>query len=122
MFVAPLDIVLSEYNVVQPDVLLFRQQRRHLVRDWEVTRAAPDVAVEVLSERTEARDRGRTMELLAHFGVPEYWIVDPAAETIEIYAVRDGVLVLALAAGSSQHVESPTLEGLSFPASRLFTA
>jgi Uma2 family endonuclease len=58
-FHAPLDIVLSEHNVVQPDLLYFREERRGLVKDWEATRAAPDLAVEVLSRGTEARDRGR---------------------------------------------------------------
>src|SRR5712691_2045700 len=32
---APLDIVLSEHNVVQPDVVFFRKERRHLLHDWE---------------------------------------------------------------------------------------
>jgi Uma2 family endonuclease len=122
MYHAPLDIVLSGYDVVQPDVLFFRKERRHLVKDWQVTQAAPDLAVEVLSESTESRDRGRKMALLARFGLPEYWLVDPAKNTLEIYLLRDGVFALAVAAGVSQHVDSPTLGGLSFSASRLFAA
>jgi Uma2 family endonuclease len=47
---APLDLVFSEHNVVQPDVVFFSCERRHLVKDSEVTRAAPNLAVEVLSE------------------------------------------------------------------------
>ena len=45
---APFDIVFDEYDVVQPDVVFFRAERSHLVRLDEVTRAAPDIAVEVL--------------------------------------------------------------------------
>ena len=84
MIHAPLDIVLSEHNVVQPDVVYFRQERRHIIDMMAATRAAPDLAVEVLSRSTEARDRGRKMQLLARFGVPEYWIVDPVKNTFEI--------------------------------------
>lgn len=118
---APLDIVLSEYDVLQPDVLFFRRERRDLVKDWEVTRAAPDLAVEVLSPSTASRDRGRKMEILARFGLPEYWIIDPANNTLEIYVLRENTFVPA-ATGAASHVESPTLAGLSFPASRLFAA
>ena len=87
-FSVPIDIVFDEHNVVQPDVVYFREERREVVKDWEATRAAPDLAVEVLSRSTEARDRGRKMQLLATFGVPEYWIVDPAKNTLEIYVMR----------------------------------
>jgi len=121
-FHAPLDIVLSEHNVVQPDLLYFREERRGLVKDWEATRAAPDLAVEVLSRSTEARDRGRKMELLARFGVVEYWIVDPARNTLEIYVRRDAAYERAVAADDRAAVTSPTLRGLSFTTSRVFAA
>jgi len=120
VFHAPLDIVLSEYDVVQPDVVFFRDDRRHLVKDWEVTRAAPDLAVEVLSPGTESRDRGRKMALLARFGVPEYWIVDPAGETLEIYVLGGAGYELRIAARRGDEVASPTLAGLSFPTARVF--
>ena len=119
---APFDIVLSEHDVLQPDVVFFRSERRHLLHDWEPARVRPDLAVEVLSPSTQSRDRGRKMAVLARFGVPEYWLVDPAKNTIEIYALRDGVFVLALAVDALQNVVSPTLPGLSFAASRLFAA
>lgn len=117
---SPLDIVLSEHDVVQPDVVFFSRDRRHLVRDWEVTRSAPDLAVEVLSDSTEARDRGRKMELLARFGVPEYWIVDPAAKTIEIFVRTAADYDLRVAAGHGDIIASPTLDGLTFDTARLF--
>ena len=58
---APLDVVFDEYDVLQPDVLFFRAERRHLIRPDAVTRHAPDIAVEVLSPSTAAADRSRKM-------------------------------------------------------------
>ena len=52
---APLDVVFDEYDVLQPDVLFFRAERRHLIRPDAVTRHAPDVAVEVLSVHRRRR-------------------------------------------------------------------
>ena len=117
---APFDIVFSEHNVVQPDIVFFRAARRHLVDDWEVTRAAPDLAVEVLSRSTEARDRGRKMALFARFGVPEYWIVDPARNTFEIYRLSGGEYQLTGSYGEGDVVTCSTLPALTFDAARVF--
>ena len=51
-------------------------------------RHAPDLCVEILSPSTEATDRGRKMQMFARYGVPEYWIVDPVNETIEVHRLR----------------------------------
>ena len=120
VFHAPLDIVLTEHDVVQPDLVYFRRERRHLIKDWEATRAAPDLAVEVLSRSTEMRDRGRKMDLLARFGVPEYWIVDPAKNTLEIYLLRGAVYERFVATDEGAIVKSPTFTDLTFAASRVF--
>jgi Uma2 family endonuclease len=117
---SPLDIVFSEYDVLQPDLVFFRHERRHLVADWEVTRDAPDLAVEVLSRGTERRDRGRKMQTFARFGVPEYWIVDPSKNTLEIYVLQDGDYRLSSMHGDREHVTSPTLPSLSFDTDRIF--
>jgi Uma2 family endonuclease len=112
--------VFSEHNVVQPDVVFFSCERRHLVKDSEVTRAAPNLAVEVLSESTESRDRGRKMELLARFGVPEYWIVDPAMNTLEIHVLRGVAYELRVSARANHAAASPTIHGLEFTTARMF--
>ncbi len=120
VFDVPIDIVLSEHNALQPDVVFFRKERRHLIDMMKATPYPPDLAVEVLSRSTEVRDRGRKMQLLARFGVPEYWIVDPVQNTLEVYALRGVEYDLAGVYDHTQHVISPTLPGLSFAAGRIF--
>ena len=58
---APLDIVLTDYDVVQPDLLLFTRQRQDLINLRKVTRHSPDLAIEILSPSTASNDRGRKM-------------------------------------------------------------
>ena len=58
LFYAPLDIVLMDFDVVQPDLLLFTRDRQHLIDPRKVTRHAPDLAIEILSPSTAANDRG----------------------------------------------------------------
>ena len=116
----PIDIVFSERDVVQPDVVYFRQERRHLVKMTEATRVAPDLVVEVLSRSTEAVDRGRKMQLLARFGVPEYWIVDPVKNTLEMYLLCGPAYALVASHDEHQQVQSPTLPDLSFTSALAF--
>jgi len=117
---APFDIVFSELNVLQPDLVFFRRSRAHLLNLDEPTRQAPDLAIEVLSPSTESRDRGRKMKIFARYGVPEYWIVDPHTATIEVHSLSNGAYTLAQIARGRQRVRSVTLPGLSFVVSTVF--
>ena len=88
MYYAPTDVILSNTNVVQPDILFVSRERSHILAD-EGIRGAPDLVIEILSPSTAQLDRVRKRELYARFRVPEYWQVD-----IDEY----NVLVLTLAA------------------------
>ena len=117
---SPIDIVFSEFDVLQPDVVYFSPDRAHLVDLNRVIRDAPDVCVEVLSPSTAATDRGKKMKMFARYRVPEYWIVDPAAESVEIYALVADGYELRLVGSGNQEISSPLLPGFTFPAGSLF--
>jgi Uma2 family endonuclease len=119
-FTSPFDVVLSEFDVVQPDIVYFREERRHVIDMQAPTRAAPDLAVEVLSRSTAARDRGRKMALFARYGIGEYWIVDGDAQTIEIRVLVASGYELAVTAGAGERVASPTFADLVVDAARVF--
>jgi len=110
---APLDVVLTDFDVVQPDLLLFTQSRRHLVDPRSVIHYAPDLAIEILSPGTATNDRGRKMRLLEQHGVQEYWLVDPKLITVEIYRLADARLVPWSRAEGSQPIDSALLPALS---------
>ena len=117
---SPIDIVFSDYDVLQPDVVFFSAARAQLVDLDRVIRDPPDLCVEVISPSTQDRDRGRKMQMFARFGVPEYWIVDPRLRRIEVYRLeREAYALLADVSGDGV-IESPTLGGLAFSLSGLF--
>ena len=117
---APIDIVFSEYDVVQPDVLFFGPARAHLVDLDRAIRHAPDLCVEILSPSTEATDRGRKMQMFARYGVPEYWIVDPVKQTIEVHRLEAGSYLLVQRVGCDDKVESAVLPGAALRARSIF--
>ena len=93
IYYAPTDVILSEINVVQPDILFVSNARSHILVD-EGVRGAPDMVVEILSPSTAQLDKVRKRELYARFRVPEYWQVD-----------IDEFNVLVLALGSNDYDE-----------------
>lgn len=55
---------------------------------------APDFVAEILSPSTKKRDLTVKMRVYEKYGVREYWIVDPKAESIDVYLLKDGKLEL----------------------------
>ena len=117
---SPIDIVFSEFDVVQPDVVFFSRERARLVDPDRAIRDAPDLAVEVLSPSTAATDRGKKMQMLARYGVLEYWLVDPLARTLEIYTLSADAYALERIVSEGDLARSRILSALSFPAREIF--
>ncbi len=87
-FFAPIDVELASNVVFQPDVaVLFKESRKKLKKRHIV--GAPELVIEVVSPGSQTYDRHRKLEAYARAGVPEYWIVDPEASTVEVF-VREG--------------------------------
>jgi Uma2 family endonuclease len=84
VFVSPFDVLFDEGDYLEPDVLFVRKDRADVVTDRGID-GPPDLVVEVLSPSTESRDRGIKLERYRHYGVPEYWIVDPDEQTVEVW-------------------------------------
>ncbi len=87
VFVAPLDVVIAEDQVVQPDVFIVCDRQR--IERTHVS-GAPEVVFEIASPATSLKDRREKMELYERSGVAEYFIVDPDAEFIEKFISMDG--------------------------------
>ena len=122
VFFSPLDIVLTDFDVVQPDVLLFMPEREHLLHMRKVTRHAPDLAIEILSPGTEQNDRGRKLRLFEQHRLREYWLVDADRPSIEVYRLVGKRLSLAGTADGAQPIESGLLPELNLRPSDLLPA
>jgi Uma2 family endonuclease len=118
---APSDVVLSNYDVFQPDILFVSNERRNRITEANI-QGAPDLVVEILSPSTEQYDRGYKQTLYGRHGVREYWIVDPAAETVEVLTESDEGLKLTSTYGLADTLVSPLLPGLTLELGHIFAA
>jgi Uma2 family endonuclease len=122
VFVAPFDVFLSDFDVLEPD-LLFVGRARLAQLEERFVRGAPDLAVEVLSPSTRGRDLTIKRRVYRQFGVGEYWIVDPAQETIEIFRGGDTWFRAAESfsrAAGPQTFSSPLFPGLVLSLDQIF--
>jgi Uma2 family endonuclease len=85
---APVDVRLSPHDIVVPDLIFITRDRRGIYGD-QVVEGAPDLVVEILSPSTRTRDLGLKLALYARVGVREYWVADPDARTLVIYALTN---------------------------------
>ena len=121
VYVAPFDVVLSDTDVVQPDLLFISRAREHTLTDENV-RGAPDLVIEILSPSTAERDLGYKHEVYGRHGVLEYWIVDPMGETIAVHRQRDGRLELAETFERRDTLRTAVLDGLQLKLNDIFAS
>ncbi len=98
VFNAPIDVILSQHDIVQPDLVVVTRAAQVSKRGLE---GVPLLVVEILSPATREHDRGRKARRYAALGVPHYWIVDPDARRVECHrAAASGHELVVQAEGS----------------------
>jgi|SRR6478609_9676579 Uma2 family endonuclease len=111
VFTAPYDVVLSDTDIVEPDLLLVLNNSRAASTANNV-QGPPNMILEVLSASTAARDRELKRKRYERFGVQEYWMVDPDSNTLETLVLKGGPYVELCRATRSAQCSSPLLPGL----------
>lgn len=84
VYVAPFDVILSNYDVVEPDVLYVSRERAQEIEMSPWVKGAPNLVVEVGSPGTRKRDETTKRLLYERYGVDEYWLVDTEIDAIAV--------------------------------------
>jgi Uma2 family endonuclease len=107
---APTGVRLASDTLVIPDACFVSGTRLEILGDWLIE-GPPDLIVEILSRGTRQRDLETKREAYARFGVREYWIVDPVADSVTVLELRGEayVPVPLLASGVIQSRVLPEL-------------
>ena len=123
VFFAPFDVVFSDLDVAEPDLLYISRERAAVLTDKHV-RGAPDLVVEILSPGTRKTDEVTKRKLYERFEVVEYWVVDPELETVKIHRRVDGAFarVAELAAEAGDTLTTPLLPDFSVTLTDVFAS
>lgn len=121
VYFAPLDVIISDVDVVQPDILFVANDRVEIVR--HAVHGAPDLAAEMVSPSSRRTDEVTKLRLYDRAGVREYWVVDPEIEVVKVYRRTDGGgFPLVAELGREEHgvLVTPILPGFSLDIADLF--
>ena len=114
---SPLDVRLSEYDVVQPDLVVICDKAQITKGHIE---GPPTLAVEILSPSSIRHDKIRKARLYAAAGIKEYWVLQPSPAMVEVFYL-DGIGYRLHGAYSDKDtLVSPTFPDLSIDLSELF--
>ena len=116
---APFDVILSDEDVVQPDLLFISRVRQGIISD-RGSEGPPDLVVEVLSPSTQQQDRALKRKLYAKYGVRELWLVDPESRTNEVLGLEADEFSTRGVYPENTPLVSPLIPGLSLPADQVF--
>lgn len=122
IYYAPFDVVFSQFDVVEPDLLYMSNERASAVLTQANVQGAPEIVIEIGSPGTRKRDETIKRRLYERTGVAEYWIVDPEIDVVRVYrrGAEDFDRPVELTSESGDVLTTPLLPGLDLPLARIF--
>jgi Uma2 family endonuclease len=122
VFLPRLDVVLSYFDVVEPDLLYVSNETAARVITPQNVKGAPDLVVEIASPSTGKRDQTVKKRLYERAGVAEYWIIDPDKGIVRVYRSVDGQFnrPIELSRAAADTLSTPLLPGFTLALARLF--
>ena len=121
VFLSPLDVIFSDYDVVEPDLLYVSHERDAALTGTHV-RGVPELVIEIASKSTRKRDETIKRRLYERVGVSEYWTVDPEIDVIRIYRREAAGFArpIELSREAGDVLTTDLLPGLELPLARIF--
>jgi len=122
IFYAPLDVIFSHFDVVEPDLLYVSNERAPELLSGKWVTGAPDLVIEIASPGTRRRDETIKRRLYEGSNVLEYWVVDPDIDVIRVYR-RSGDQydsAMELSAEAGDVLTTTLLPGLKIPLAAVF--
>ncbi|MBL8155161.1 MAG: Uma2 family endonuclease [Anaerolineae bacterium] len=117
-YMAPIDVVLDDSQVLQPDVVYLAPESRCQITERRLV-GPPDLVVEVFSPGSVRRDKIDKFELYEACGVRETWMIDPHEQYIEVYHRDGAALILQGVYGLGAAFTSALLSGAPIPVDEL---
>ncbi len=107
-------------DIVVPDLAGWRRERMPDLPDEAFFGLSPDWVCEVLSPSTSRLDRTRKLPVYARAGVPYAWLIDPVAQTLEVYRLESGHWIVAATHGGEARVNAEPFEEITLDLTRLW--
>ncbi|KJU87025.1 restriction endonuclease [Candidatus Magnetobacterium bavaricum] len=119
IYYSPLDVILQEdEQEIQPDLLFVRKENKAIAQDW--IRGVPDMVCEIVSKGSVTKDTITKKEVYERYKVPEFWLVFPELETIEVLTIEGERYKVFSTAEGEGVIKSKVIEGLEIDVKDVF--
>jgi len=121
VFDSPFDVVLAQDVIVEPDVIVVKNDRASIIGEKNI-QGAPNLIIEVVADNTRRLDEIEKRKLYERYGVEEYWIVDPELELVKIYRRENNAFsrVAEITTETGGTITSPLLPGFTLDVNDVF--
>ena len=119
VFNAPCDVVLSNEDVVQPDIIFISKENQQIITQDNI-KGSPDLLIEIISKSSAQRDRIIKKRLYEKYGVHEYWLVNMDKKEIEVLTLANGTYEIYGVFQSQDTLSSIVLKGFHFKVEEVF--
>ncbi|MBI4778404.1 Uma2 family endonuclease [Candidatus Desantisbacteria bacterium] len=119
VFCAPCDVVLSNEDVVQPDIIFVSKENQEIITQDNI-KGSPDLLIEIISKNSAQRDRIIKRKLYEKYGVHEYWLVDMDRKEIEVLTLTGGAYETYGIFQLQDTLSSVVLKGFCFKVEEVF--
>ena len=116
---SPIDVTLSEKNVLQPDIMFISGERKDIILDERIDGPC-DLIVEIVSPKYRRKDRIEKLEVYRNAGVLHYWIVDPEEDFLEAYKLIEKHYALIVSGDKEGEFTHPDFPGLEIDLEKVF--
>ncbi len=107
-------------DVVVPDLAGWRRERMPSLPTEAFFTLRPDWLCEVLSPSTSRLDKTRKLPSYARAGVPHVWLIDPSAQTLDVYRLELGRWVVVASHGGDERINAEPFEAVTMDLGRLW--
>lgn len=124
LFAAPMDVVFTEHDTFQPDLLFITQERLNIIGENKIE-GSPDLVVEILSPSNDTNDaERRPMSYKKHIyeitGVKEYWLINVEKQSLTLYKQVDNELRWQRDIQKNEVLTSDIIKGFELELNKIF--
>ena len=115
--------ILSNYDLIIPDIAFVRTERWTEIASGEWLSGAPDIIIEILSTGVDSRDFDLRIkrQLYGRYGVDEYWIIDSENQSVMVLRLGTNSLEEIAILRDDDVIKSPLLPNFELRVQAIFS-
>jgi len=127
IYLSPFDVMLLNkkkstindeiFTVIQPDLCIVCDESK---LDEQGCKGSPDLVIEILSPGNSKKEMGLKFDLYEENEIPEYWIVEPYHQSIQIFTLQNKKYIGLRPFTTDDIIKSPLFPNLTFNVKDIF--